>query len=1016
MRFYKRVIALTLVAIMLVSIAVFAEDTTQETIYLKQGETYSFTNVGEGTSNVEYDKNSDYVIYDADGSVYKNKASSSSGTVRIPSGGKLLITAADSYVNITYDNNAVSSQKEEVRAFEKIVLSESPVYSFKNISDEKRTLYTYGKASGERIPYVLYDAYGNLAEYDTTKDWSSMDIQAGYTLKLKGTAVKRTLKTAFMSNSFEVKKEYVPFFVTTYFEEGESYSFKNISDSKSTLFSSGGDRDWRLFDANGNIVEETIAGEWGSGGYVKKEIPAGYTIELTLTHGIEVNTLNGVFSIEKKEIPPVKWVRIFPGNTYSFTNKDNVTHNLVECDTGANDMYKDSVIYDKSGNVVAQEIKQRWETKAIAPGQTIKITTRYRTSEIGIFTDQFDCKHKENPAYIRSILRSGDKYSFKNISNNELPMFSDAYGKYEIYDASGNLVASEDEVSINGVSIKSGETMYVTAGGDGEYSVPWEDFLVEKISSPEESNCIDLECGKTYKITNNGTSRYTLSTYENEITYDYALYYSNGKLDIFGTNTGTLSISAGSYAIVSFHGNTSVYNSDTIVIEEVEGPPVDKWALEPFKIYSFENISEKTSADLSYGIPVVYVDYSAEDNLPTSSGLGSGTQLVAGKHVIENQALESIAYAPHGYIKFSVETDIAYKRAEFNRGESGKIVNNSSVDYRLQGTDGIIDYVIYNKDGSVNSFSHKGGEPWQLPANTYAEFTALDYVNIIYPSEYAECEKISSEVVTYTTVSAGETIVIKNINQTQTVMYVVADKYDYVKYDKDGKITSGTINASSNLYKSNVILDANEKITITSYETDFTIIAPKDTIKTEKREYPAIYAELVMPEKIFSFKNTYKEDVTINCSGNEISYTIYDGDDNEKTSKSSVYVSSVVVKPNYRVEITNLYDDAVAFAGPFEHLRKDVVIVDDFKITRNGDVGTVKISAWNIPQSAGVLAAVYSDDNKMVGIKTLQLDEDGVYSGDVSLKDAAECRAFIWGGGKSFNPLCGESRNSDIAE
>jgi len=58
---------------------------------------------------------------------------------------------------------------------------------------------------------------------------------------------------------------------------------------------------------------------------------------------------------------------------------------------------------------------------------------------------------------------------------------------------------------------------------------------------------------------------------------------------------------------------------------------------------------------------------------------------------------------------------------------------------------------------------------------------------------------------------------------------------------------------------------------------------------------------------------------------------------------------------------------------------------------------------------------VYSEDGKIMDVKTLELDTNGVYSSDISLKDATDCKAFIWGEAATLSPLCGESE-TELAE
>jgi len=1005
-----------LASILFMGMTVYATDTTQETLYLQKGETYSFTNNGAAEAVVTYENGADCVIYNADGSVESDYGW---GNAEIPAGGKLVLTADYAYVEATYDKSVITAKKEKESCFEQVVLTKSAVYAFRNISGEERTLDASDSAMK---PYILYDADGNIAEYDTTIGWDEMDIPAGYTLKLQGIDAESVLKVSFVRGSFSVTEESTPIFDTAIVLVGEGYSFKNISGKSMMLFSCGGVRDWRLLDASGAVVSEAIGDKWGTGGEVKKEIPAGHTIELTATHNIDVLTVRGTFQIQKMENPTLRWIYINPGDTYSFTNKTGTVRTMVEYNHSATDMQKDWVIFDSAGNVVSQHVDEKWSSKSIdiLPGQTIKVTPRFRNMPVGIFTDEFDYKHEDTPVFSRNILIAGDKYSFKNISDRTQKMAGTNYVAYELYNAEGSMISSSESTMLNTISVGVGETIYISTSG--ESLALYDAFEVKKVSGSEESEYFDVAYGKTYKVKNTGTSRYTWYIEDTGITYGCISYSTSGKRTGFGNGYSNLFMESGAYVLITFYGNTSFYHSPVLEIEEVEDPLFDTWILEPYKIYSFENINEDDGMDVSIGAPAVFVGYSEEYDFPTRCNISTGSS-GGEKEVAEMKAYEGRALAVHGEVQCTEESQIAYAKAEFAAGESGRITNSAAFDYWIEFS-GYIDRIerdSYTWYGPMDYLEHKDGwyhgiESLSVSPDGCVEFTAITDVCFWYPIGMLTFEKIEEPIVEYFSTPDGETTLIKNTGSSQITVIVMTDNCDYVEYDGNGKIKSGSADngLKNEKFQKTFTLGVNERVAVTANTADLTIIAPKGTVSLEKREYPAYHMKMVLPGESFAYKNIQDGEITIDCPvGGSVKYVIYNKNDIVEEDKTG-YLYSLDLSAGYRVEVTEVADPMV-FSGYYEIMRTDMIFVNDFSIAKDGDSATVKIGAYNIPEVARVMTAVYSEDGKIMDVKTLELDTNGVYSSDISLKDATDCKAFIWGEAATLSPLCGESE-TELAE
>ena len=173
----------------------------------------------------------------------------------------------------------------------------------------------------------------------------------------------------------------------------------------------------------------------------------------------------------------------------------------------------------------------------------------------------------------------------------------DLYGEYKIYDLNGNIAGSSDGANIDGLKVPKGYTVYITSKKDAaECVVLNEYFIIKKVSNPENVEYLDIAYGKTYKITNNSASYYYFLNNNCDFTMDIVAYYSDDKTCPVGNTTqNAFSISGGGYVYVRFYVNTSIYNSPTLTIEEMDTPILEKVELTPGKIYSFENLNNKYS-------------------------------------------------------------------------------------------------------------------------------------------------------------------------------------------------------------------------------------------------------------------------------------------------------------------------------------------------------------------------------------------------------------------------------------
>ena len=921
------------------SISVFATD-TEEILYMFPDETYSFVNVSDETCKIYpgdyYSTSFDYIQYDDEGKISETGCRTSVYSISLDPGERAVISGIYGFVDVTYPKEGIEIKKENTECFEHKILTSDYTYVLKNISGADMPLFGSTTVSNPTVPFIMYDEEGNITEQEFWQQWSysGKKVPAGYTIKIMAPPDWHSMKLSYPKGSFTFDVENSLIYETVTIFRGESFRFKNVTDKTQTLFSEGGERDWRLYDKFGNISEEQTRLTWGSGGMVEKEIPAGYTIEMSLTHIINVSVVKDFFIIEKA--PDAKATRLYVcgGDTYSFTN---ITGKICEMrtDPSVANRYTDYAIFDKNNKLVSQARKSDWSEMAVNPGDTIKFTPRCRTMEIAFFEDEFDFEKESESVFLRNILSYGETYSFKNTSLTEKKIMSDSYGNYEIRGSDGNVTQSGDGCNLDGISVMPGNTLFITAtGGSVECMVLRDSFVCQKISEPEDRDYIDLAYGKTYKITNNSTSRYTFSADDHNITHDFASYYKNG--EEYGMACGVshdITIYDGGWAYITVYANMSIYNSPNISVEEINTPVYEKKDLFPGKIYSFERLTDDDESHfISYNSVSDFLEYDKDGNVVFFNGLSGGTYNHNKRYVVKINGYYSTACYPAEVFKFSEETKIDLGVAEFNRGESVKMTTKFTDNPWMSVDGGNVVCAIYGSDDTVRSISKEEGyfSTIIMESGEYAKFTATGRIRIVYPTEFIQFEKLDSTPFEYKTISSGETVHIKQESFKDTAFRVIGSRYDYVKYDANGKITEYMSDSNcGDYYNTQINLWAGESIAITAKDAKMTVIAADDNLTFEKRDYPCFENKFIPSGGEYSYINPYDYPINFICDSYGFDYVIYDESYNIK-KETSFSQGTIELKPQYRIEITNGEHYAI-ISLPYE-----MRISEDFTVNVTG--------------------------------------------------------------------------------
>ncbi len=193
--------------------------------------------------------------------------------------------------------------------------------------------------------------------------------------------------------------------------------------------------------------------------------------------------------------------------------------------------------------------------------------------------------------------------------------------------------------------------------------------------------------------------------------------------------------------------------------------------------------------------------------------------------------------------------------------------------------------------------------------------------------DYFTVEKIDNSVFAIAFSSLGETYQFTNNAVKDINLILSGGVYDYVIYNADGSVSSGSMNASDNT----VTVPSGNKCVITPQTSNISIYALRDAFVFSKRNYPVMKRIPVSYGESVTINNTSNEDRTLyNKTGSFIDYTTYDAGENPQKAEELVTPSEITVPANGKALITAKLSNA-CFGGLYEAFSDD-----DFSVKVTG--------------------------------------------------------------------------------
>lgn len=597
------------------------DEPAYDSIYLSQGESYIFTNVGTKADRVEHSGTTkdkfDYVVYNEDGTE-TSRGSNTSTMPQVAVGRYVvltLITENTLRVGAPYRTFMGGDRGDD--AISRVTLSPGTSYIFTNHGTLTNPVNNNGRKVDGSYDYTVYTADGSYYS-------QGFDAISTPRLPAGGFAIITVQGAADITfdytDDFTAEPSSEPSHFRVTLSQGESYEFRNITTKLRTLrtnASSGNRFDWVEYYPDG-----TQQGKKANT-YTDPQVSGGNSIVVTAVSApVTFGANYRLFSWQDKPGEAISKQLVGFGESYQFANRGskNITINSNAHDLGG---HFDVAVHKEDGSVHSVGFEDTGNV--VIPAGGYAIITGQSASAITIsYTDAISVTPAAHPALLRASVTPGSSYTYKNISGEMEFLYSNASASvpfsYAIYRPDGTLY-SEGSNRYSSVQVSAGYSITVTPlTASITFGGVYTAFTGTPGGNPENHQ-VTLSKNESYVFTNLQPDTQTLSSdaqASQASLYDYAIYLPSGAVDKANFDQdGNLSVPAGSQAVITVTTDrpvTFTYGQAFQASPSLEAALL-KRVLEPDDRIGFKNNSsfaEKliTNASLSGGR---YFDYTILD-------------------------------------------------------------------------------------------------------------------------------------------------------------------------------------------------------------------------------------------------------------------------------------------------------------------------------------------------------------------------------------------------------------------
>ena len=684
---------------------------------------------------------------------------------------------------------------------------------------------------------------------------------------------------------------------------GLTRSFENLATVELTVKTNNKYMDYIVYFKDGSIKQyyrntynQNIA------------VPAGGILIITARqNNVDCTLADDYFIVEDVENPVFNTRNISERFTYSFTNTSLVPIKLLLTNHRC-----DYIVYNTDGTVKEYQRDTYFDSKEIAAGNTIKITSRNNELEVCPLYDYFSVAQCSDKVFKKVYISKGETYSFTNTSDSPYSLLSNStYRDYIMYDGNGAVtgIARDTYWGNSKIEIPANSTIKITARHSGLEICGINEFFTVKKESTQVFKKVVIPAGETYSFTNTSDSPYSLLS--NGTYGDYIMYNSEGNIIEYSRDTyfGNKEIPSGytikittrrsGLEICGINEFFTVKKESTQVFKTIEIPEGEK--------YKFTNIGTDNFKILAAGHYCDYVIYN-------STGTATSSKVnVNINNLVIPAGYSVVVFANYGPTECCVVNEAFVATHEdgtglftlFEKDKIYEITNLDAADYEFSAHSNayICDYIVYGEEDTIIEHNPTViNETIAIPSGGRTIVVAKSSF-LIKKDDKISITECDTPVYKRIEINAGETYYFDNATLMDLSLRIPADgngACDYIIYNKNSTINTYATDQRFQTLK----VPSESKIAITARNSKIIVFALNDNFTVNKGTEKTFIRKELQAGQSIKFKNITLKDYKVHFRDNNFDYVIYNADNSIKQYGYNAGESEFTIASNGYIIIT----------------------------------------------------------------------------------------------------------------
>ena len=550
-----------------------------DTITINPGESYEFFNNDTiqhtilANGNSTYNRIFDYAVYNQDGTAYSKEMSTTTGTINIPAGGRIVVTVLSTSNAVDFGgyNEFFTGQSSTDPALYKVRVNPGQSHEFFSSAAVVLSFLANGNSTYNRIfDYAVYNQDGTAYSKEMSTTTGKINIPAGGRIVVTVLSTSNAMDFGGYNEFFTGQSSTDPALYKVRVNPGQSHEFFSSAAVVLSFLANGNSTYNRIFDyavynQDGTAYSKEMSTTTGT-----ISVPAGCRIVVTVlstSNAVDFGGYNEFFTGQSSTDPALYKVRVNPGQSHEFFSSAAVVLSFLANGNSTYNRIFDYAVYNQDGTAYSNEISSTTGKINIPAGGRIVVTVLSTSNamDFGGYYEFFTGQSTSIPACTTMYVMPGDAYEYVNITSGRCTLLLN--GEYEFLKQGATIATSNMGSLINSlITVDAGDKIIIRNAGNTASEVRFNSGVFTTSSFEMQMLFASRVIDSYYSGTNPNYSEFYGSydsTNVSNVTVDVVL-----GPDIIGQED-YLSLPAGSFVIVGFSNPVvDIPGSNEIFIKE----------------------------------------------------------------------------------------------------------------------------------------------------------------------------------------------------------------------------------------------------------------------------------------------------------------------------------------------------------------------------------------------------------------------------------------------------------------